>query len=101
MVLGKNTQQSVKRATTAKLPPLKALRVRRPDTQQTNPCVGIMASVLGCWASSGYTSQGCAVLEQSLRACMDAKRPQEDKKNKINSHLSRFYPMMKGAHKRK
>jgi hypothetical protein len=29
-------------------------------------------SVTGCWASSGYTAQGCAALEQQLRACMDA-----------------------------
>ena len=27
----------------------------------------------GCWASQGYTTQGCAALEQSLRACMDAR----------------------------
>lgn len=25
-----------------------------------------------CWASSGYSVAGCAVLESSLRACMDA-----------------------------
>ncbi len=27
----------------------------------------------GCWASQGYSAQGCAMLEQSLRACMDAR----------------------------
>ena len=27
---------------------------------------------LGCWASSGYSVQGCAQLEQALRECMDA-----------------------------
>jgi hypothetical protein len=27
---------------------------------------------IGCWASSGYNVQGCAALEQQLRACMDA-----------------------------
>lgn len=26
----------------------------------------------GCWASSGYSVQGCAQLEQKLRLCMDA-----------------------------
>jgi hypothetical protein len=26
----------------------------------------------GCWASSGYSVQGCAQLEQKLRQCMDA-----------------------------
>lgn len=25
-----------------------------------------------CWASSGYNVAGCAALENSLRACMDA-----------------------------
>jgi len=29
-------------------------------------------SVTGCWASSGYSVQGCALLEQKLRQCMDA-----------------------------
>lgn len=27
----------------------------------------------GCWASQGYTTKGCAVLETQLRACMDAR----------------------------
>ena len=26
----------------------------------------------GCWASSGYSVQGCAQLEEALRECMDA-----------------------------
>jgi hypothetical protein len=29
-------------------------------------------SYIDCWASSGYNVQGCAALEQQLRACMDA-----------------------------
>lgn len=32
----------------------------------------ILIPTTGCWASSGYTTQGCAALEQQLRACMDA-----------------------------
>lgn len=31
-----------------------------------------MALVTGCWASSGQAAAGCAMLEQQLRACMDA-----------------------------
>lgn len=27
----------------------------------------------GCWASSGYTVEGCGALEQQLRSCMDEK----------------------------
>ncbi|KAL6717597.1 40S ribosomal protein mrp10 [Lecanora helva] len=55
-----------------RLPPLPKLRVRRPNQPGANPCVGIMTSVLGCWASSGNAAAGCAQLEQQLRACMDA-----------------------------
>lgn len=29
-------------------------------------------NLTACWASSGYSAQGCVALEQSLRACMDA-----------------------------
>jgi hypothetical protein len=85
----KNTQ-AVAKATAPRLPPLHKLRVRKPDQAGANPCIGVMSSVLGiilfclhllvsaltcstgCWASSGYTAQGCAALEQQLRACMDA-----------------------------
>jgi hypothetical protein len=31
-----------------------------------------LTSYAGCWASSGYSVQGCAQLEQKLRQCMDA-----------------------------
>ncbi|KAF2089732.1 mitochondrial 37S ribosomal protein YmS-T, partial [Saccharata proteae CBS 121410] len=55
----------------------------------------------GCWASSGYSVQGCSALEQQLRACMDAPRPKAQKKNSINYHLSRMYPNIIGPHKRK
>lgn len=57
--------------TAPRLPPLPKLRVRRANKAETNPCVGIMSSVLGCWASSGYSVTGCAELEKSLRECMD------------------------------
>nr|POE47100.1 37s ribosomal protein mrp10, mitochondrial [Quercus suber] len=76
MVVGKTNPQALARSAitpTPKLPPLPKLRVRRPDTVEPNPCIGVMSSVLGCWASQGYSAEGCAALEQSLRACMDAK----------------------------
>ena len=28
---------------------------------------------LACWASSGQAAQGCILLEQQLRACMDSR----------------------------
>ncbi|TID15207.1 mitochondrial ribosomal protein 10 [Venturia nashicola] len=85
-----------------RLPPLDKLKIKRPNQMAENPCLGIMTSVLGCWASSGQASQACAALEQSLRACMDAKKPASGKKNTINYHLSRMYTkQMIGPHKRK
>ncbi|KAI6831385.1 hypothetical protein KC333_g6832 [Hortaea werneckii] len=102
MVAGKNNAQALARSAGApKLPPLPKLRVRKPDRADANPCIGVMSSVLGCWASQGYSAQGCAMLEQQLRACMDARKPQETKKSNINYHLSRFYPQIIGPHKRK
>ncbi|KAI4795853.1 hypothetical protein E4T44_11322 [Aureobasidium sp. EXF-8845] len=113
----KNTQ-AVAKATAPRLPPLHKLRVRKPDQAGANPCIGVMSSVLGiilfclhllvsaltcstgCWASSGYTAQGCAALEQQLRACMDAPKAGQTKKSSINYHLSRLYPQIIGPHKR-
>ncbi|OCL00348.1 mitochondrial 37S ribosomal protein mS37 [Cenococcum geophilum 1.58] len=100
MVPKPSTSSTVKSAASRPLPPLPKLRVRRPNKPETNPCLGIMTSVLGCWASSGYSVQGCAQLEQKLRACMDAPRPTTQKKNTINYHLSRMYPKIIGPHKR-
>ena len=74
MVAGKNNPQAMARAVSnPRLPPLPRLRVRRPNQGEANPCIGLLSSVLGCWASQGYTAQGCAALEQQLRVCMDAK----------------------------
>ena len=74
MVAGKNNPQALARqASSPRLPPLPKLRVRRPNQAAQNPCIGMLSSVLSCWASQGYTAQGCAALEHSLRACMDAK----------------------------
>ncbi|KAF2690150.1 mitochondrial ribosomal protein 10 [Lentithecium fluviatile CBS 122367] len=94
---------AVKSVTNRPLPPLPKLRVRRPNKPEMNPCLGIMSSVLGCWASSSKDSavQGCAMLEQKLRQCMDAPRDPNAKKNNINYHLSRMYPNIVGPHKRK
>ncbi|KAF2220418.1 hypothetical protein BDZ85DRAFT_266570 [Elsinoe ampelina] len=97
----RNTQP-VTKAAAPRLPPLPKLRVRRPNAAASqSPCVGVMSSVLACWASSGHTAQACAVLEQQLRACMDAPRPKTQQKNTINYHLGRFYPQIVGPHKKK
>ncbi|KXT01358.1 hypothetical protein AC578_6656 [Pseudocercospora eumusae] len=104
MVAGKTSKEALARAAvqpTPKLPPLPKLKVRRPDQGNANPCLAIMSSMLGCWASSGYTTAGCAALEQQLRVCMDARKPGQKTKSPINHHLSRFYPKIIGPHKRK
>lgn len=56
-----------------RLPPLPHLKVKRPNRAEMNPCLGLMSTVLGCWASSGQAAQACASMEQALRVCMDAK----------------------------
>lgn len=70
------------------------IRVRRPDKEPVNPCLGIMSAMLSkfwsntsritrngtlltqstiaCWASSGLGNESCMAAEQSLRECMDA-----------------------------
>lgn len=35
-------------------------------------CARVLMQFSGCWASAGYSAQGCAALEQQLRTCMDA-----------------------------
>lgn len=57
----------------ARLPPLPKLRIRKPNKDSQNPCVGVMSQLLGCWASSGYSIEGCGKIEESLRLCMDNK----------------------------
>ena len=62
------------------------LRIKRPDKQQVNPCLGAMSAMLSescrppraskltcvaCWASSGLGNAGCVAAEQTLRECMD------------------------------
>ncbi|KAK3046856.1 40S ribosomal protein mrp10 [Extremus antarcticus] len=102
MVAGKTSPLALARAAPSpKLPPLPKLRVRKPNAAEANPCIGVMSSMLTCWASQGHSAQGCAVLEQQLRACMDVKSSQVKQKSNINSTLSRFYPQIIGPHKRK
>lgn len=107
-----------------RLPPLRVLRVRNPNKEETNPCLPVMSSVLGeyagtlglpdipwhllthpprpaCWASTGAGSAACAGVEQSLRACMDGPPPPARKKNNINYHLSRFQKYLEGNTKKK
>ncbi|KAF1812203.1 mitochondrial ribosomal protein 10 [Eremomyces bilateralis CBS 781.70] len=83
-----------------RLPPMHKFRLRRPNKMSENPCITIMSSVLGCWASSGYTTSGCMAMEQQLRACMDAQKAPQKSKSTINYHLARMYRYMKGPHKR-
>ncbi|KAI0505336.1 37S ribosomal protein Mrp10 [Xylaria bambusicola] len=73
-----------------RLPPLKALRVRDPNAKPARACMSIMTTVLSCWASAGYSTAGCAQVEQALRACMDGPRPAPPRKSEVNYHLSRF-----------
>lgn len=48
MVAGKSNPQALARAAGApKLPPLPKLRVRKPNSTDTNPCIGFMSSMLG------------------------------------------------------
>lgn len=54
-----------------------------------------------CWASAGYQSAGCAVVEQALRECMDGPKPPPKAKNNINYHLSRFKKYLEGNTKKK
>ncbi|RPA90062.1 hypothetical protein L873DRAFT_1821765 [Choiromyces venosus 120613-1] len=56
-----------------RLPPLKKFRIKKPDEPTVNPCIAVMASLLGCWASQGFTPEGCGRIEEQLRSCMDAK----------------------------
>lgn len=57
----------------ARLPPLPRFRIRKPNKEAVQPCVGVMSQLLGCWASSGYTIEACGKLEEALRQCMDTK----------------------------
>jgi hypothetical protein len=70
-----------------RLPPLPRLKVRRPNRHAVNPCIGIMQSMLGCWASAGKNSAvNCIALEQQLRACMDTKvRPLLSRRNRADT----------------
>ncbi|KEF57276.1 uncharacterized protein A1O9_05193, partial [Exophiala aquamarina CBS 119918] len=47
------------------------LRIKHPDQQQPNPCLGPMTAMLNCWAAAGAAG-GCQGLEKALRDCMDA-----------------------------
>ncbi|EGS22442.1 mitochondrial 37S ribosomal protein mS37 [Thermochaetoides thermophila DSM 1495] len=73
-----------------RLPPLPQLRVRNPNKPEPNPCLGVMTSVLACWASAGFNGRGCQTVEAALRACMDGPPPPRKMGNTINYHLARF-----------
>lgn len=84
------------------------LKIKRPNTTETSPCMGPMSAMLTCWASTasaasaGNTSSlNCAALEQALRECMDFSRKTPSKKSTINYHLQRLYPNVAGPRKRR
>ncbi|KAI8634424.1 37S ribosomal protein Mrp10 [Xylariaceae sp. FL1651] len=84
-----------------RLPPLKTLRVRNPNGRSERPCMAIMSSVLSCWASAGYSTAGCAQVEQALRLCMDTPRPAPSRKSEVNYHLGRFKDRLTYPEKKK
>ncbi|KAI1395476.1 mitochondrial ribosomal protein 10 [Hypoxylon fuscum] len=84
-----------------RLPPLKTLRIRNPNGQRERPCMQIMSSVLACWASAGYSTAGCAQVEQALRACMDGPQPSKPRGNETNYHLARFKDRLTYSQKKK
>lgn len=73
-----------------RLPPLRNLRVKNPNQASRNPCIGVMASLLSCWASQGYTVEGCGKIEEQLRGCMDAKVGQPFTLNFVDGSLHMF-----------
>src|SRR5947207_10606246 len=48
-----------------RLPPLPRFRIRKPNKATPDPCISVMSTVLGCWASQGYGVQGCEKFEQA------------------------------------
>ncbi|CAK7214732.1 40S ribosomal protein mrp10 [Sporothrix curviconia] len=84
-----------------RLPPLKALRVKATAKKEGNPCMTAMSTVLACWASLGYSTAGCAAVEQSLRACMDTTQVQTSQSNNLNHHLRRFQSRLTLREKRR
>ncbi|KAJ9651357.1 40S ribosomal protein mrp10 [Neophaeococcomyces mojaviensis] len=79
------------------------LKIRHPDKQEANPCIGPMTAMLSCWASSANAANttGCAHLEKALRECMDKPRSTSGHKSNINYHLGRLYPQVAPPKKRK
>ncbi|EXJ95031.1 hypothetical protein A1O1_00149 [Capronia coronata CBS 617.96] len=75
------------------------LKIRNPDKQEPNPCLGPMSAMLNCWAA-GAASGGCGHLEKALRDCMDAPSPPPKAKSTINYHLGRLYPNISGPKKK-
>lgn len=74
-----------------RLPPVKYLKVKDVKPQNKNPCTPMMSSVLACWASAGFSTAGCASLENALRECMDSPPKAPKQRSTINYHLMRMY----------
>jgi hypothetical protein len=65
---------------------------------------GLLTNLLlciACWASAGYSTAGCAQVEQALRACMDGPRPAPPRKSEVNYHLARFKDKLTYPEKKK
>lgn len=88
---------SIPRPNTMRIPRVGVLRVRANAKAEVDPCVTAMSSVLACWASVGYNTAGCAMVEESLRKCMDTKQTQVKNTNSINYHLGRFHKRLEGG----
>ncbi|PYH93903.1 37S ribosomal protein Mrp10, mitochondrial [Aspergillus ellipticus CBS 707.79] len=93
------------KAATTRLNPIRLqsinqLRVKHPNKHESSPCVAVMSSMLSCWASQGQGSEGCTMIEQQLKKCMDAPKPRSTRNDPINYHLSRMYPKVVGPKKK-
>ena len=54
-------------------------------------------NLAACWASVGFNTAGCAMVEDSLRKCMDTKQTKDKSTNSINYHLGRFHKRLEGG----
>ncbi|KAF8610085.1 hypothetical protein BDV93DRAFT_601151 [Ceratobasidium sp. AG-I] len=69
------------------------LRVRPRKAVANTPCAGELATMLGCWASSGdiKSAGACAEAAKVLHDCMRTSAgKRKDPKPTINYHLARL-----------
>lgn len=88
--------------TIPRLNSLKRLKLRNTSRtggkQKSGPCATEVAGLLGCWASSGgaVDNQACEKFAMALTNCMKTHKPEPKRKETINYHLARLYPLIKG-----